>query len=125
MDMGATMYVIGKTVVHAGSGGNAVAFPDSCKPPTPGGSQPLTYPNIAMRSDASDVTTSVKVDGNGICVKGSKFAISTGDEAGTLLGVTSNKIKGSASFTNYSTDVKAEGKDVARLSDPMQQNEGT
>jgi hypothetical protein len=122
--MGSTMNVNGKTVVHAGSGGKSIAFPDSCKTPTPGGPAPMPYPNTAMSSDASSVTTSVKVDGNGICVDGSKFALSMGDEAGTLLGVKSNRIKGSASFTSFSDDVKAEGKAVARLSDPMQQNEG-
>jgi hypothetical protein len=123
--MGATLNVNNKTVVHAGSGGMSTAAPDTCKTPTPGGPQPLPYPNIAQSSDASDVTTTVKVDGNGVMVKGSTFAMSSGDEAGSLMGVVSNKVKGKAEFTNLSTDVKFDGKTVARLSDPMGQNEGT
>ena len=123
--MGATLNVNNMTVVHAGSGGTSTAAPDTCKTPTPGGPQPLPYPNIAMSSDASQVTTTVKVDGNGVMVKGSVFALSSGDEAGSLLGIMSSKIKGKAEFTNLSSDVKFDGKAVARLSDPMGQNEGT
>ena len=123
--MPATVNVNNKTVVHAGSGGTSTAAPDPCKTPTPGGPVPMPYPNVAMSSDASQVTTTVKVDGNGVMVDGSKFAMSSGDEAGTALGVTSNKIKGPAEFKNYSSDVKFDGKAVARLSDPMGQNQGT
>jgi hypothetical protein len=123
--MPVTLNVNNKTVVHAGSTGTSTAAPDPCKTPTPGGPVPMPYPNVAMSSDASQVSTTVKVDGNGIMVDGSKFAMSTGDEAGSALGVTSNKIKGPAEFKNYSTDVKFDGKAVARLSDPMGQNQGT
>jgi hypothetical protein len=49
--------------------------------------------------------------------------MSTGDEAGSLLGVASNKIKGKAEFVNYSFDVKFEGKGVARALDPMLHND--
>lgn len=123
--MSATLNVNNMTVVHAGSGGVSTATPDTCKTPTPAGPQPLPYPNVAQSSDASQVTTSVKVDGNGVMVKGSTFALSSGDEPGSALGIMSNKIKGPAEFTNLSTDVKFEGKAVARLSDPMGQNQGT
>lgn len=123
--MPATLNVNNKTVVHAGSGGTSTAAPDSCKTPTPGGPVPMPYPNVAMSSDASKVTTTVKVDGNGVMVDGSKFAMSSGDEAGSAMGVVSNKIKGTAEFKNYSTDVKFDGKAVARLSDPMGQNQGS
>ncbi len=123
--MPSTLNVNNKTVVHAGSGGIATAFPDTCKTPSPGGPVPIPYPNVAKSSDAAKVTTTVKVDGNGVMVKGSIFAMSTGDEAGTALGVVSNKIKSTAEFKVYSTDVKFEGKTVARLSDPMGQNQGS
>jgi hypothetical protein len=49
--------------------------------------------------------------------------MSTGDEAGSLLGVASNKIKGKAEFVNYSFDVKFEGKGVARALDLMLHND--
>ena len=117
------MNVNKKTVVHAGSGGQSIAGPDMCKTPTPAGPQPLPYPNKAASSDAADTTTTVKVDQNGIMVEGSNFSTSTGDEAGTAGGgITSNVTKGKAEFSNFSSDVKADGKAVARLSDPMQQN---
>jgi hypothetical protein len=49
--------------------------------------------------------------------------MSTGDEAGTMKGVMSNKIKGSAEYMMYSFDVKMEGKNVQRLGDPMLHNQ--
>jgi hypothetical protein len=123
--MPATCNVNNMTVVHAGSSGMSTALPDACKTPTPGGPVPIPYPNIAQSSDASDVSSTVTVDGNGVMVKGSKFAMSSGDEAGSALGVVSSKIKGTAEFKNLSSDVKFDGKAVARLSDPMGQNQGS
>lgn len=123
--MPATLNVNNMTVVHAGSNGTAMAFPDTCKTPTPAGPTPIPYPNIAMSSDASGVSGTVHVDGNGVMVKGSTFALSSGDEAGSAMGVMSNKIKGTAEFKNFSTDVKFDGKAVARLADPMGQNQGS
>jgi hypothetical protein len=50
--------------------------------------------------------------------------MSTGDEAGSAGGgVASNKIKGKAEFVNFSFDVKAEGKNVARALDLMLHND--
>jgi len=49
--------------------------------------------------------------------------ISSGDEAGALLGVASNKIKGKAEFVNFSFDVKFEGKNVPRAFDLMLHND--
>jgi hypothetical protein len=49
--------------------------------------------------------------------------MSTGDEAGSLLGVASNKIKGKAEFVNFSFDVFFEGKNVARAMDLMLHND--
>lgn len=49
--------------------------------------------------------------------------MSTGDEAGALLGVASNKIKGKAEFVNFSFDVKIEGKNVPRAFDLMLHND--
>jgi Domain of unknown function (DUF4150) len=75
------------TVVHKGSDGVAVASaPDVCKTPTPSGPVPMPYPNIAKSSDLSGGTTSVFVEGNSVAVKDCCFAISTGDEPGSLGG---------------------------------------
>jgi hypothetical protein len=113
------------TVVHAGSSGIAMSFPDVCKTPTPAGPVPIPYPNIAQSSDTADGSTTVKVDGNPIMLKSSNFKMSTGDEAGSAMGVVSNKIKGKAVPVNASFDVKVDGKAVFRLSDPMQTNCGS
>ncbi len=111
------------SVVHKGSGGITQAFPDVCKTPTPAGPIPIPYPNIAMSSDTAQGATTVLSDGNPTCVKDSNFMISTGDEAGSALGVVSNKIKGKAEFVNFSFDVFAEGKNVARAMDLMLHND--
>jgi hypothetical protein len=95
---------------------------DVCKTPTPGGPVPTPYPNIAMSAHTSDGSTTVKCDGNPIMLKDAVFFMSTGDEAGTLGGVKSNVIKGRAKPILYSFDVKVEGRNVFRRSDPMTQN---
>ena len=112
------------SVVHAGSNGVTIAFPDVCKTPTPGGPVPIPYPNIAKSSDTAKGTKKVKCDGQSVCVKDSNFRMSTGDEAGSAGGgVASNKIKGKAEFVNYSFDVKFEGKNVPRAFDLMLHND--
>lgn len=123
--MPVTVNVNNLTVVHQGSNGVSFCFPDVCKTPTPAGPVPIPYPNIAMSKDTAQGSTTVKMDGNPIMLKGSVFATSTGDEAGSVGGVVSNVIKGKAEFLNYSFDVKVEGKNVPRLVDPMGQNESS
>ncbi len=55
-------------------------------------------------------------------VKGAKYSISTGDEAGVLKGVISSTTKGECEFMLYSADVKIEGRNVCRLGDPLFHN---
>ena len=122
--MGVTVGVNGLSVVHADSGGITSAFPDVCKTPSPAGPVPIPYPNIAKSSDTADGSSTVKCDGNPICLKDSNFSTSTGDEAGTAGGgVVSNKTKGKSEFVNYSFDVKVEGQNVARALDLMLHND--
>lgn len=123
--MGVTVGVNNMTVVHEGSSGVTMAFPDVCKTPAPPAPPiPIPYPNIAKSSDTAQGSKNVKCDGNPICVKDSNFSMSTGDEAGSAGGgVVSNKIKGKAEFVNYSFDVKVEGKNVARAMDLMLHND--
>lgn len=123
--MPATLNVNNMTVVHSGSSGIAMSFPDVCKTPTPGGPIPIPYPNIAQSSDTADGSSTVKVDGNPIMLKSSNFKMSSGDEAGSAMGVVSNKNKGKATPANASFDVKVDGANVFRLSDPMQTNGGS
>lgn len=124
--MPSTVNVNNLTVVHKTSGGVATAFPDVCKTPAPAGPPiPLPYPNIAMSSDTASGSSTVKMDGNPIMIKSSYFAVSTGDEAGSALGVLSSKIKGKAYPKMYSFDVKVDGESVFRLTDIMCQNGGS
>jgi hypothetical protein len=122
--MGVTVGVNNLSVVHQDSNGITSAFPDVCKTPAPPAPPvPIPYPNIAKSSDTANGTSTVSCDGNPTCVKDSNFQVSTGDEAGSLLGVASNKVKGKAEFVNFSFDVFFEGKNVARAMDPMLHND--
>ena len=120
--MSCSVFANSRGVVHAGSGGMSTVFPDVCKTPTPGGPVPIPYPNIGKASDTSNGPKSVKIDGKMPMVKGSVYSTSTGDEAGTLKGVISNKTKGECEFMMHSFDVKFEGKNACRMGDPLFHN---
>jgi len=123
--MPATVSVNMRTVVHASSNGICTAFPDVCKTPAPPSPSPIPipYPNIAQSSDTASGSTSVKCDGNPILLKGSNFKMSTGDEAGSIGGMISGKIKGKSEPQMYSFDVKIDGKNPVRLLDIMLNND--
>lgn len=124
--MPATVSVNNLTVVHKGSNGTTMSFPDVCKTPAPPAPPiPIPYPNIAMSSDAADTASTVKADGNPIMLQSSKYARSSGDEAGSLFGVVSNKNMGTANPKMFSMDVKADGKNVFRQLDIMTNNGGS
>lgn len=124
--MPATITVNFLTVVHKSSNGVNMAFPDVCKTPAPPAPPiPIPYPNIAMSKDTASGSSSVKMDGNPIMLKSSNYSMSTGDEAGSLFGVVSNKIKGKAYPKMFSFDVKVEGENVFRQFDIMLQNGGS
>ena len=107
---------------HKTSMGFSTVFPDVCKTPTPGGPVPIPYPNIGKSSDTSQAPTSVKADGSEIMVKGAKYVMSTGDEAGSVGGVLSNVFKGECEFLMYSFNVMIDGKNVCRMGDPLWHN---
>jgi len=121
--MPVTVGVNNMSVVHKDSAGVTIAFPDVCKTPSPSGPIPIPYPNIAQSSDTAQGSSTVKCDGNPICLKDSNFSTSTGDEAGSIGGVVSSKVKGKAEFVNFSFDVQVEGKNVARAFDLMLHND--
>jgi hypothetical protein len=123
--MPSTVIVNNLTAVHKDSGGVSMAFPDVCKTPTPAGPVPMPYPNVAKSSDTASGSRTVTGDGNPLMLKSSHFATSTGDEAGSAMGVASNKIKGKAYPKMYSFDVKVEGQNVFRFTDIMLQNGGS
>ena len=102
------------------------AMPDTCKTPAPPGPPvPLPYPNVAMCNQALPSTCALKVlvEGKPVLTKQSEIPMSTGDEAGSALGVMSNKVKGVCEFMLYSFDVKYEGKNVCRAFDIMLHND--
>jgi uncharacterized Zn-binding protein involved in type VI secretion len=105
-------------VTHKGSSGMSTAtLPDVCKTPTPGGPVPLPYPNFAQHSSLTDGTTTVKVKGNMVAIKGSSYSTSTGDEPGTAGGVTSSTFKKETAWISYSFDVKMDGGNTCRHTD--------
>ncbi len=110
-------------IAHKGSGGMSIAFPDVCKTPSPGGPIPIPYPNIGKASDTTKGPKKVTTDGKMPMVKGAKYSMSTGDEAGSAGGgVVSSSTKGECEFMMYSFDVKFEGKNVCRMGDPLFHN---
>lgn len=121
--MAQTTFANSRGLVHKGSGGMSIAFPDVCKTPAPPSAPiPIPYPNIGKASDTSKGPKKVKLDGKMPMVKGAKYTTSTGDEAGSAGGIISSKTKGECEFMMYSFDVKFEGKNACRLGDPMFQN---
>lgn len=111
------------SLVHKMSNGISTAtIPDVCKTPTPGGPVPTPYPNIAQSITLSNGTTTVKGDKMMAANKGSKFALSNGDNAGTLGGVKSNVFMKEATWILYSPTVKLQGKGACRLTDKMFHN---
>ncbi len=112
------------TVVHKKSGGVSIAFPDICKTPSPAGGTPvpIPYPNIAFSKDTANGSTTVKVDGESIMLRGSNFSTSVGDEPGTAGGVLSQINKGKALPLTFSFDVMVDGDFVFRQFDLMLQN---
>lgn len=111
------------TLCHKMSNGISTAtIPDVCKTPSPGGPVPIPYPNIAQSITLSNGTTTVKGDKMMAANKGSKFALSNGDQAGTIGGVKSNVFMKEATWILYSFDVKLQGKNACRFTDKMFHN---
>lgn len=120
--MPCTVFVNGRGVAHQTSGGLSTVFPDVCKTPSPAGPVPIPYPNIGKAADTTGGPSSVTVDGSMPMVKDAKYALTTGDEAGSAGGVVSGVFAGEAEFSMYSFDVKLEGRNVCRLGDPLLHN---
>jgi len=122
--MGQTTFVNARGIVHKGSNGISIVFPDVCKTPAPPSPSPIPipYPNIGKSSDTTGGPTTVKTDGQMPMVKGATYMRSSGDEAGTLGGIISSVNMGVCEFLMYSFDVKFEGNNVCRLGDPLWHN---
>lgn len=111
------------TLVHKMSTGISTAtIPDVCKTPSPAGPVPIPYPNIAQSITLCDGTSSVKSDKMIAAIKGSKFSLSNGDNAGVAGGVKSSTFMKEATWILYSFDVKLNKKNACRLTDKMFHN---
>jgi hypothetical protein len=109
-------------IVHKGSGGMSIDFPDVCKTPAAPSPIPIPYPNMGQSADTSQGPSTVTTDGQMPMVKGAQYSKSSLDEAGTLGGVLSSVNMNVCEFLMYSFDVKFEGNNVCRMSDPLWQN---
>jgi hypothetical protein len=120
--MAQTTFVNSRGIVHAGSNGISVVFPDVCKTPTPGGPVPIPYPSIGKSSDTTKGPKSVTTDKKMPMVKEAQYSRSAGDEAGTAKGLISSDQMGVCEFMMFSADVKFEDKNVCRMGDPLFHN---
>jgi hypothetical protein len=113
----------GRGIVHQGSGGMSMVFPDVCLTPAPSGPPvPIPYPNIGQASDTSQGPPTVTCDGSMPMTKGAQYAKSSGDEAGSAGGVMCGRNMAACEFTVYSFDVMFEGQNVCRLGDALLHN---
>jgi hypothetical protein len=111
------------SLVHKFSTGISIAtIPDVCKTPSPAGPVPVPYPNIAQSITLANGTTTVKGDRMMAANKGSKFALSNGDNAGVAGGVKSSTFMKEATWILYSFTVKLQSKGAARFTDKMFHN---
>lgn len=120
--MAQTTFANSRGLVHKGSGGTSIVFPDVCKTQCGNAVVPIPYPNIGKSSDTVKGPKKVTIDKKMPMVKGSKYSKSTGDEGGSLKGVVSGTNKDECEFMMYSFDVKFEGKNACRLGDPLFHN---
>ena len=106
------------------AGGQALAFPDVCKVPTPAGPVPTPFPNIAMLSSADSGTCSskVKVENQPVITVSTEIPRTQGDEAGTAGGVSSGTNMDKAVFKQGVSKVKIEGDDAVCLLKPTAHN---
>lgn len=111
------------SLVHEASRGvSAATLPNVCATPDVG---LVAYPSTAYSRDLAGGTRDVVADGgNSIAVRGSTFAVSSGDEPGTVGGVVSRVNGAESRFLSWSLDVKIEGRNACRLTDKMLHNGG-
>ena len=101
-------------------GGNAFAFPDTCKTPSPTGTVPIPYPNTAMLNMANSATCSmvVKIMNSPVVTKSTIIPMSNGDEAGVMGGVVSGLNLGQAAFKLGLPTVKVACNDIINMLKP-------
>lgn len=111
--------------VLCNDGAMAVAtVPDVCKTPAPLGPIPVPYPNMGdtKMADPGGLVNKVLVCNMPALNLKSKISMSNGDQAGSIGGVTSNKIMGEVTFITGSQKVMFGGKPVVRLTSQTTHN---
>ena len=112
------------TFASTKQGGDCMAFPDTCKTPTPVGTIPTPYPNTAqlMQANPGTCPTKVTIMNQPPLTKQTIIPATAGDEAGAAGGVVSGAIKGPAQAKTASLKVKIEGNPAVRQGDIWGQN---
>ena len=103
--------------------GVCAAFPDVLQTPSPSGTVPVPYPNIAQLSAAGGTATTVTAGGRAVITEDSSIDSSSGGEAGTGGGPGGEHL-GQCTFGTFSKTVTAEGGGVVRQGDRTSQNDG-
>jgi hypothetical protein len=122
------VYANDKEFCSQAADGKTTIFPDVChSPPNPPKvGVPVPYPNTAFARDLTNGSTTVFVCGTPIGKKDvSYLSTSTGNEPATPAfkkGIKTGVIKGKAYFVDWSPNVKIEGLNVDRHTDPMTHN---
>lgn len=103
----------------------ATSMPDVCKTPAPPGSPvPIPYVNTAQTPLANPTALKVLICGSPALNKGSKIAVSMGDNSGVVGGMVSNSFMGECEFVMASFKVKFQGKPAVRQLDSVKSNKG-
>jgi uncharacterized Zn-binding protein involved in type VI secretion len=80
---------------------------------------------MLTQASGGTLSSKVKIAGDKAATQDTEISMSSGDEAGSVGGVVSNKMKGPAKFTQGSSKVKIEGKGAAYLGAMVGQNDAS
>lgn len=122
------VYANDSEICSKAADGRSTIGPDPCwSPPAPSaGPLVIPYSNTAFAKDLEKGSSTVSICNTPIALRDvSYLANSIGNEPATRnfgMGVSSHTIKGKAYFTDWSPDVKVEGLNVCRHTDPMTHN---
>jgi hypothetical protein len=122
------VYTNNDEICSKAADGQSVSTPDPCwsPPPPAGGPVVIPYVNTAYAKDLENGSTTVFICGAPIAKRDvSYLANSIGNEPATQAfnkGVSSHVITGKAYFIDWSPNVKVEGLNVCRHTDPMTHN---
>jgi hypothetical protein len=106
------------------AGGQCLAFPDVCLTPAPPSPSPVPvpYPNIAVDPTDAGFVPNVLMSGSPAHTFATVPPMSSGDNAGVALGVTSGTVMGPARTVSGATTVIVGGMPLARMSSATLQN---